>query len=73
MYRQSKRVNEQKTPLQKNRGSKSDQGNSISSQGFSFPNSILGVLVKTQQAGICFRTNISTVISQNSELGIYVH
>lgn len=62
-----------KLHIQKNRGSNSDQGNSISSQGFGFPNSIWGVLVKTEQAGNYFRTSISTVIFQNSELGIYAH
>lgn len=71
---QSKGSMNRKLYIQKNKeGSNWDQRNGISSQGFSFPNSIFGVLVKREQAAICFRANIFTVIFQNCELGIYVH
>lgn len=71
---QSKGSMNRKLYIRKNKeGSNGDQRNGISSQGFSFPNSILGVLIKTEQARICFRANIFTVISPNCELGIYVH
>lgn len=55
--------------IQKNKdGANWDEGTGVSSQGFHFPRSVLGVLVKRHPAGICFRTNISTVTFLNGEL-----